>query len=76
MDCEMVMAQHNNTFREIIGSDEKHAGVNTMVLRMFFKAYQEPTYAEGFDDIIHCNFVPDFVDEKSKQIYNYILTEK
>jgi bifunctional polynucleotide phosphatase/kinase len=75
MDCEIGMAQHNNTFREIIGTDAKHVGINTMVLRMFYSAYREPTLNEGFDDIIRCNFVPQFESEETEKIYYYTLNE-
>jgi hypothetical protein len=75
MDCDQAMAKHNNTFREILGADDKHKGISTMVYRMYFSAYSEPTRDEGFDDLIHCNFVPEFADENSKQIYSYILDD-
>jgi bifunctional polynucleotide phosphatase/kinase len=76
MKCESKQAQHNNAFREIMGTDDKHKGISSMVFRMFFSALQEPTRDEGFDDIIHCNFVPDFADEKTRQAYSLILNEK
>jgi hypothetical protein len=76
MNCDMKMAQHQNCYREILGTDVKHKGISTMVFRMFFSALEEPTLKEGFDEIIKCNFVPDFADEKSRQVYSYILNEK
>lgn len=75
MDCEQAMATHNNIYREIVGTDTKHKGISTMVFRMYYSAFDEPTHEEGFDDLIRCNFVPEFADEKAKQIYNYILNE-
>lgn len=47
-----------------------------MVFRMYFSAYREPTQDEGIDDIIRCNFVPEFADEKARQVYSCILNEK
>lgn len=70
------MAQHNNIFREIMGTDIQHTGITTFVVRGFYNALEDPTHDEGFDDIIQCNFVPDFPDEESRQIYNLILSEK
>lgn len=67
---------HNNVYREVMGTDDKHKGISSMVFNMFFSNLEEPTQKEGFNDIIRCNFVPEFADEKSRQVYSYILNEK
>uniref|UniRef100_A0A915CSB2 Bifunctional polynucleotide phosphatase/kinase n=1 Tax=Ditylenchus dipsaci TaxID=166011 RepID=A0A915CSB2_9BILA len=76
LSCSFEQAQHNNTFRQIVFRDEQHNGVNDIVLRTFFKAFQAPKFEEGFQEIVRVNFVPNFREEKHKEIYMMHLLEK
>ncbi|KAI6191068.1 putative protein F21D5.5 [Aphelenchoides bicaudatus] len=77
MNCEKAMAQHNNVFRQIVKlANNKQTSISTMVFNSFYSQLREPTQDEGFDDIIHANFVPEFADEKAREIYSLFLTEK
>lgn len=76
MQCQFGQASHLNTYRQIIGTDQSHKNVNSMVLRMYFNSYQEPKENEGFIDIIKCNFAPNFKNDEDKEVFSMYLIEK
>ena len=65
---------HLNNLRSI-NKKRKHLSgyVNAIPIHAFFKNYEEPTKAEGFDDIVNVNFVPGpFENEEDKKIFYYL----
>ncbi|KAL3077348.1 hypothetical protein niasHS_013337 [Heterodera schachtii] len=77
--CSPAHALHNNAFRKVIAggeADRTHENVTEVAIRTFFAAYQKPTEAEGFSEIIQVKFVPEFEREEHRQIYGMYLLEK
>uniref|UniRef100_A0AC35UIN9 Bifunctional polynucleotide phosphatase/kinase n=1 Tax=Rhabditophanes sp. KR3021 TaxID=114890 RepID=A0AC35UIN9_9BILA len=64
---------HNNAFRQIIGTDEAHHGINKMVIHRLQSSYKKPELSENFESIVTVNFVPNFENEEHTKIYNYHL---
>lgn len=64
-------AQHNIAFRELI--DSNHSKINQMVLNTFKKNFEEPTLDEGFSEIVKINFIPNFKNQREKELYNMYL---
>lgn len=64
-------AQHNIAFREL--TDSSHSKINQMVFNSFKKNFEEPTSNEGFSEIVKINLIPNFTNEKQKELYNMYL---
>ncbi|XP_044209961.1 bifunctional polynucleotide phosphatase/kinase isoform X1 [Thunnus albacares] len=67
--ASLEQAKHNNRFREMAPSDSKHLKVNDMVFHSYKKHFVAPALSEGFSEILHIHFVPDFKDSQSETLY-------
>ena len=67
-------AMHLNNLRAINKMRKHYSGhVNNIPIHTFFKNFQEPELSEGFNEIVHVNFVPGpFENEKDKQLFYYL----
>ena len=68
------LAMHLNNLRAI-NKERKHFSgfVNVIPIHTFFKNYEEPSKAEGFDEIVKVNFIPGpFENEEDKKIFYYL----
>ncbi|XP_035215415.1 bifunctional polynucleotide phosphatase/kinase-like [Stegodyphus dumicola] len=74
--CSLEQARHNNVYRELQGPDEKHAGVNDMVLNSYKSKFKEPTLKEGFTEVININFIPKFKSIHEEKLFKRFLLEK
>jgi bifunctional polynucleotide phosphatase/kinase len=74
MDVPYKQCRHNNAFRELV--DPNHAQINDMVFNMYKSKYQEPTLAEGFQEIVKVKFVPSFYKAEHEKLYKLYLLEK
>ncbi|KAF8781717.1 bifunctional polynucleotide phosphatase/kinase-like [Argiope bruennichi] len=75
-DCSIEQAKHNNVFRELQAPDEKHVGVNDMVLNSYKSKYQEPSMKEGYSALVKVNFVPRFKNKHEEKMFQKFLIEK
>lgn len=67
--ASLEQAKHNNRFREMAPSDSKHAKVNDMVFYSYKKHFVAPALSEGFSEILHIHFVPNFKDSQSEKLF-------
>uniref|UniRef100_A0A673BGW7 Polynucleotide kinase 3'-phosphatase n=1 Tax=Sphaeramia orbicularis TaxID=375764 RepID=A0A673BGW7_9TELE len=67
--ASLDQAKHNNRFREMAPSETKHAKVNDMVFHSYKKHFVAPSLSEGFSEIIHIHFVPNFKDSKAETLF-------
>lgn len=67
-------SRHNNKFREFSGAD--HSKVSDMIYHSYGSKYEEPSLAEGFEDIVRVNFVPKFRTKEDEEFYKMFLLEK
>ncbi|XP_054720031.1 uncharacterized protein F21D5.5-like [Uloborus diversus] len=74
--CSLEQARHNNIYRELSNPDEKHVGVNDMVLNGYKSKFKEPTLREGFTEIVNVNFVPKFKNKHEEKLFKRFLLEK
>ncbi|GIX86188.1 hypothetical protein CEXT_383971 [Caerostris extrusa] len=75
-NCSLEQAKHNNVFRELQAPDEKHVGVNDMVLNSYKSKYKEPSMKEGFTALVKINFVPKFKSKHEEKLFRKFLIEK
>jgi len=68
MTTPRKLAEHLNVFREII-SGGKAPRIPDIAYNVYQKKYKEPTAAEGFTQIHKCNFIPEFKNEKEREIF-------
>ncbi|KAJ1345472.1 hypothetical protein KIN20_000015 [Parelaphostrongylus tenuis] len=73
LTCDIHQAGHNVKFRKL--TQKVSNEVTTMVLRMHASKYEKPELAEGFDSIVHVNFVPSFENEEHEKLYRQYLLE-
>ncbi|XP_015191439.1 PREDICTED: uncharacterized protein F21D5.5 isoform X2 [Polistes dominula] len=66
-------AKHNNKFRELV--DSNHAKINDIIINSYMKNYVPPTLEEGFTEIVKINFIPRFLSERDKELYEMYLLE-
>ncbi|XP_015921258.1 uncharacterized protein F21D5.5 [Parasteatoda tepidariorum] len=74
--CSLEQAKHNNVFRELMNPDDKHVGVNDMVLNSYKGKFVEPSLKEGFTSIIKVNFIPKFKNKNEEKLFKRFLIEK
>ncbi|PIO70535.1 putative polynucleotide kinase 3'-phosphatase [Teladorsagia circumcincta] len=74
LTCDIHQAEHNVKFRLLTQKSSNE--VTAMVLRMYANKYEKPELSEGFDSIVHVNFVPEFDNEEHEKLYRQFLTEK
>ncbi|KAM7399676.1 hypothetical protein PAMP_018924 [Pampus punctatissimus] len=67
--ASLEQAKHNNRFRENAPSDSKHAKVNDMIFHSYKKHFVAPALSEGFSEILHVHFVPNFKDSQSETLF-------
>ncbi|KAM9732885.1 bifunctional polynucleotide phosphatase/kinase [Menidia menidia] len=67
--ASLEQAKHNNRFREMVPSESKHAKVNDMIFYSYKKHFLAPALSEGFSEILHIHFVPDFKDSESETLF-------
>ncbi|XP_072249061.1 bifunctional polynucleotide phosphatase/kinase [Leuresthes tenuis] len=67
--ASLEQAKHNNKFRDMVPSDSKHAKVNDMVFYSYKKQFVAPALSEGFSEILHIHFVPNFKDSQSETLF-------
>ncbi|XP_030008376.1 bifunctional polynucleotide phosphatase/kinase-like [Sphaeramia orbicularis] len=67
--ASLDQAKHNNRFREMAPSETKHAKVNDMVFHSYKKHFVAPSLSEGFSEIIHIHFIPNFKDSKAETLF-------
>ncbi|XP_072557824.1 bifunctional polynucleotide phosphatase/kinase isoform X2 [Paramormyrops kingsleyae] len=65
----LEQAKHNNRFREMMPSEQKHATVNDMIFHSYKNKFVAPSLSEGFSEILQIHFVPSFLDSKSEALY-------
>ncbi|KAJ8256549.1 hypothetical protein COCON_G00187010 [Conger conger] len=65
----LEQAKHNNTFREMMPSQNKHAPVNDMVFYSYKNKFVTPSVSEGFSEILKIHFVPSFADSQSEALF-------
>ncbi|RCN53393.1 hypothetical protein ANCCAN_00457 [Ancylostoma caninum] len=73
LTCDIYQAGHNVKFRRLTNDASNEVG--TMVLRMHGSKYEQPELSEGFDSIVHVNFVPNFEKEEHEKLYRQYLSE-
>jgi len=74
MNVSIEHAKHNNTFRQMLGTDQAHKDVNDIVLMGANKRYVKPTVDEGFNEIVLVNQQSTFDDTETEKLYfQYIL---
>ncbi|EYC42957.1 hypothetical protein Y032_0509g2721 [Ancylostoma ceylanicum] len=73
LTCDIHQAGHNVKFRRLTSDASNDVG--TMVLRMHANKYEKPELSEGFDSIVHVNFVPNFENEEHEKLYRQYLSE-
>ncbi|XP_043494941.1 uncharacterized protein F21D5.5 isoform X2 [Polistes fuscatus] len=66
-------AKHNNKFRELV--DSNHLKISDIIINSYMKNYVPPTLEEGFTEIVKINFIPRFLSEKDKELYEMYLLE-
>lgn len=66
-------AKHNNKFRELI--DSNHSKISDIIINSYMKTYTEPTLDEGFTEILKINFIPRFLSETDRELYEMYLLE-
>ncbi|WKY04717.1 hypothetical protein Q1695_005602 [Nippostrongylus brasiliensis] len=71
--CDFNQAQHNVKFRRLTQKNDNEVG--TMVLRMYGSKFEKPDLSEGFESIVHVNFVPSFENEEHEKLYRQYLSE-
>jgi bifunctional polynucleotide phosphatase/kinase len=76
MNCDYEQALHNNRFRELLGTDQEHKDVNTMIINMYRSKFEEVKIEEGYEEIIKVNFIPKFDNDQKKHLYGMYLVEK
>jgi len=65
------LAKHLNYYRERL-TNGQHEHVSTIGYRLYSKHFEEPHLNEGFDKIVHINFIPKFkTDHERKLFYQY-----
>ena len=74
MNASFAQVKHHNIFRDIV--DKNHTKIKEPLLHSFKSKYQHPTLDEGFEEIVHVNFVPSFETEEHQAIYSMYLVEK
>eukprot|EP01006_Ploeotia_vitrea_P043557 TRINITY_DN66742_c5_g6_i1.p1 TRINITY_DN66742_c5_g6~~TRINITY_DN66742_c5_g6_i1.p1 ORF type:complete len:412 (-),score=16.36 TRINITY_DN66742_c5_g6_i1:134-1369(-) len=62
------LCQHMNIVRELM-SNGKQKRVPEIAYNMMKSKWQNPTVSEGFSEVKEIEFVPDFDDERSKQLF-------
>ncbi|XP_056139072.1 bifunctional polynucleotide phosphatase/kinase isoform X1 [Lampris incognitus] len=67
--ASLEQAKHNNRFREMVPSETKHPKVNDMVFHSYKKHFVAPSLSEGFSEILHIHFVPNFKDSQSEILF-------
>ncbi|XP_055003827.1 bifunctional polynucleotide phosphatase/kinase-like [Boleophthalmus pectinirostris] len=67
----LELAKHNNRFREMAPSENKHLKVNDMVFYSYKKHFVAPTLSEGFSEILQIHFVPNFKDSQSEALFRH-----
>ncbi|KAM7413561.1 hypothetical protein PAMA_020776 [Pampus argenteus] len=67
--ASLEQAKHNNRFREMAPSESKHAKVNDMIFHSYKKHFVAPALSEGFSEILHIHFVPNFKDSQSETLF-------
>eukprot|EP00299_Pterocystis_sp_00344_P011833 c5586_g1_i1.p1 GENE.c5586_g1_i1~~c5586_g1_i1.p1 ORF type:complete len:312 (-),score=46.10 c5586_g1_i1:70-1005(-) len=63
MNTPQEVCEHNNKLRERIEGINK---VPLVAYNMFKSVYEEPDLSEGFQDIIHIDFVPVFANDSER----------
>ncbi|XP_037041741.1 uncharacterized protein F21D5.5-like [Bradysia coprophila] len=74
-DVPFAHSKHNNIYRELANST--HKPVNDIVMNTFNKHYEQPTVAEGFQEVVKVNFIPEFnsIDEEHLYLYRMYLVD-
>ncbi|XP_035010093.2 bifunctional polynucleotide phosphatase/kinase [Hippoglossus stenolepis] len=67
--ASLQQAKHNNRFREMAPSENKHAKVNDMIFHSYKKHFVAPALLEGFSEILQIHFVPKFKDSQSETLF-------
>ncbi|XP_029026257.1 bifunctional polynucleotide phosphatase/kinase [Betta splendens] len=67
--ASLEQAKHNNRFREMSPSDDKHVKVNDMVFHSYKKNFVAPALSEGFSEILQIHFIPSFQDSQSETLF-------
>ncbi|KAJ8369059.1 hypothetical protein SKAU_G00090870 [Synaphobranchus kaupii] len=67
--ASLEQAKHNNRFREIMPSQNKHAPVNDMIFHSYKNKFVTPSVSEGFSEILQIHFVPSFPDHQSEALF-------
>ncbi|KAG4070386.1 hypothetical protein HA402_006528 [Bradysia odoriphaga] len=73
MDVPFAHSKHNNIYREL--TDSTHKPVNDIVMNTFNKHYEQPTVAEGFEEVVKVNFIPKFNSIDEEQLYRMYLID-
>ncbi|KAG4070370.1 hypothetical protein HA402_006512 [Bradysia odoriphaga] len=73
MDVPFAHSKHNNIYREL--TDSTHKTVNDIVMNTFNKHYEQPTVAEGFEEVVKVNFIPKFNSIDEEQLYRMYLVD-
>ncbi|VDO32849.1 unnamed protein product [Haemonchus placei] len=75
LTCDIHQAEHNVKYRLLTQKSANE--VTAMVLRMYANKYEvSPLLSEGFDSVVHVNFVPSFDNEEHEKLYKQFLLEK
>ncbi|XGW29604.1 hypothetical protein V3C99_009003 [Haemonchus contortus] len=74
LTCDIHQAEHNVKYRLLTQKSTNE--VTAMVLRMYANKYEKPELSEGFDSVVHVNFVPSFDNEENEKLYKQFLLEK
>ena len=58
------MALHMNTFRSLL----KQKTIPAVAVHAYFKRFVSPSIAEGFNEILELDFIPDFENKKQEKL--------
>ena len=74
MDSTEEHCLHNEMFRILTRLD--HKPLPYLAYAKYKKSFERPVVEEGFSEIVHVPFVPNFVGDDSKKLYSMYLLER
>ncbi|XP_066602863.1 uncharacterized protein F21D5.5 [Prorops nasuta] len=73
MTTSLDHIKHNVKFRHL--TDPTHSEIHDVIIHSFMKNYVAPSLDEGFKEIISVNFIPHFLKDEDRTLYEMYLLE-